>query len=679
MMTISHYVGWVPLLPLIGALINGVYSFSGKKLVRPFVHTVACGVMLISFLISLMTFFHFLGLPGEERRQVLTFFPWVHLGSLRLDAALLIDPLSLTLMLVVTGVGFLIHLYSVGYMHHDPGYARYFSYLNLFCFAMLLLVMGANLPMMFVGWEGVGLCSYLLIGFWFSDREKAIAGMKAFIVNRIGDFGFLIGFLLLFWTLQAAGKPTLDFMEIRAAVPLLEGTTWMGVSVATLVGIFFFVGATGKSAQIPLYVWLPDAMAGPTPVSALIHAATMVTAGVYMIGRMSFLFSLSPVALNVVATVGFVTALFAALIGFAQNDIKKVLAYSTVSQLGYMFGAMGVAAFTAGIFHLVTHAFFKACLFLGSGSVIHAMSGEQDIRKMGGLKSHLPVTHMTFLIATLAIAGIFPFAGFFSKDEILWHAFNRQPVLWAIGLLTAAGTAIYMFRMVTLTFYGTLRAEGDVRHHIHESPPTMTIPLVVLAFFSIVGGFIGIPAALGELAGLSHSHLFEAWLEPSLVFPPEGGHEFPHAVEYGLMAGSLLVAMIGSMAGYRLYSRRQDIPKKIVQNHPVLYRWVANKFYVDEFYQKFVVGSLLRLNDGLARFDLRVIDGLVNFMALFTKVTAYFSGWFDRIFVDGLVNRVADLTSWGGGVLRQVQSGRIQAYLYYAVGGVLLVVLYRFL
>jgi len=683
---ISHLVCWVPLLPLIGALINGAYSFSGKPLVRPFVHFIACGALFLSFLIVLGTFFHVVGLPEEARQYTVNLFPWLNIGGLKVDVAFLIDPLSLTLMLVITGVGFLIHIYSIGYMAHEVSYARYFSYLNLFCFAMLTLVMGANLPLMFIGWEGVGLCSYLLIGFWFTDVEKAKAGMKAFVVNRIGDFGFIVGVLLLYWTLHGLGQATLTFTELRDAAPLLSGTTWGGISIVTLICLFFFVGATGKSAQLPLYVWLPDAMAGPTPVSALIHAATMVTAGVYMIARMSFLYSMSPTALSVVATVGFTTAIFAAVIGFAQNDIKKVLAYSTVSQLGYMFGAMGVAAYTAGIFHLVTHAFFKACLFLGSGSVIHGMSGEQDIQNMGGLKKYMPITYKTFFIATLAIAGIFPFAGFFSKDEILWHTINHSPLLWVMGLLAAAGTAIYMFRMVTLTFFGTLRSNGhakaDGNHgaghgHPHESPATMTIPLIILATLSILGGFLGFPESLGRIFGLEESHLLAQWLKPVLVFPKETVEELPRAFEYLLMLVSLGVALGGSYLGFLFYTRRKDIPQALVKKFPLVHRIVFNKFFVDEIYQKLVVQNLLRLTRFCAQFDQKVIDGVVNLSALVTKLSAFFSGWFDRTFVDGLVNLVGHATGRGGVALRKIQTGKIQAYLYYAVGAVVIVMIYR--
>ncbi len=700
-MEILKLIPLVPLLPLLGAIINGLYSFSGAKLNRPLVHWIACGFLFLSFLVSAATFLHFTQLLPEERSLTVVFFPWVTVGGLQVDASFLIDPLSLTMMLVVTGIGFLIHLYSVGYMSHEPSYARYFAYLNLFCFAMLLLIMGGNLFMMFIGWEGVGLCSYLLIGFWFTDKEKAAAGMKAFIVNRIGDFGFIVGLLLLFWTLFEAGHPTVDFAQLREAAPLLAGKTLGGVSIVTLITLLFFVGATGKSAQIPLYVWLPDAMAGPTPVSALIHAATMVTAGVYMIGRLNFLYTMAPDTLAVVATIGFVTAAFAAVIAFAQNDIKKVLAYSTVSQLGYMFGAMGVGAYGAGIFHVVTHAFFKACLFLGSGSVIHAMSGKQDIREMGGLKNLLPITYKTFFIATLAIAGIFPLAGFFSKDEILWQAINRFPLLWILGILTAGGTAIYMFRLVTLTFFGTNRAfEGahvapstgkagsslplnaplglvkEEAHHVHESPLTMTIPLMVLAFLSIVGGFLGIPESLGGLFGIPN--LLESWLHP-VMGSPEGNIHLPHAIEYLLMLFSLGVATAGCYTGYVLYTRRLDIPEKIVQTVPWLHRLVQNKFYVDELYQATVVKGLMVLKDFLALFDQKIVDGIVNLSGTATKILAFFSGWFDRTFVDGLVNLTGIATGWGGVVLRRAQSGRIQTYLYYTAGVILVIMLYRLL
>jgi len=488
--------GLIPFLPLVGAAINGLYAFSRARQVHSFIHWVACGSIGLSFILTVGVLIHLLGLPAAERSITIYLWPWIQVGNLQSNVAFLLDPLSVTMMLVVSGVGSLIHIYSIGYMHNDEGYARYFSYLNLFSFAMLVLVMADNIILMFVGWEGVGLCSYLLIGFWFTDKAKAAAGMKAFIVNRIGDFAFIVGLLILFWTLAGLGNATVTFTEITAVAPSLVGVQWFGISAVGIATLLFFVGATGKSAQIPLYIWLPDAMAGPTPVSALIHAATMVTAGVYMIARFSALFVLAPSTLAIVAVVGFLTALFAATIALVQKDIKKVLAYSTISQLGFMFGAMGVMAFVGGIFHLVTHSFFKALLFLGSGSVIHAMSGEQDMTKMGGLKRKLPITYKTFLLGTLAIAGIFPFAGFVSKDEILWNAFDREPILWVMGISAAFLTAFYMFRLLSMTFFGKNRSSEEVQSHIHESPATMIIPLIVLAVLSVFGGPLGCAGGL---------------------------------------------------------------------------------------------------------------------------------------------------------------------------------------
>src|SRR5512139_2213871 len=483
------YLVWIPLLPLLGFLFNGIgWILLREKLPRTVVNWVSCLTVAGGFLFSVWGLFELMALPvGSYLHQEV--FDWIVVGDLSAPFGLVLDRLSAVMCLVVTGVGGLIHLYSTGYMGHDHAFARYFAYLNLFTFAMLILVMGANILLMFVGWEGVGLCSYLLIGFWYEDEAKAIAGQKAFIVNRIGDFGFLIGIFTLF---LFTGQ--LDFYGMRAwmadptnAEFLTKGTL-LGVSIATFIGIALFVGATGKSAQLPLYVWLPDAMAGPTPVSALIHAATMVTAGVYMIGRMSFLYVLTPEALAIVAGVGIATAIFSATIGLTQNDIKKVLAYSTVSQLGYMFAAMGVGAFAAGIFHLTTHAFFKALLFLGAGSVIHGLSGEQDMRKMGALSSKMPITYKTMLAAWLAIAGIFPFSGFVSKDEILWKAFSNpihettfNTVVYVVGLVAAGLTAIYMTRLMMMTFMTKSRMEHDVEHHVDESPWTMALPLVILA------------------------------------------------------------------------------------------------------------------------------------------------------------------------------------------------------
>ena len=520
-------------------------------------------------------------------------FDWVPAGAIHTTAGglmrfdvpwgLMLDPLNSVMVLVVTGVGLLIHIYSVGYMGHEGGYYRFFGYLNLFMFSMLMLVLANNMLLMFVGWEGVGLCSYLLIGFYFLRKSASDAGKKAFIVNRIGDAGFLLG---LFLTLGTLG--TINFHEIGPA--LLAGHFAKGAPVMTAIALLLFVGATGKSAQIPLYVWLPDAMEGPTPVSALIHAATMVTAGVYMVTRMNAIFQLSPTAMDVVAVTGAVTAIFAASMGLVQNDIKRVLAYSTISQLGYMFLALGVGAFTAGIFHLMTHAFFKACLFLGSGSVIHAMSGEQDMRKMGALKGKIPTTAWTFIVATLAIAGIPPLAGFFSKDAILGSAYERSPMLWAVGWVTAGMTAFYMFRLVNMTFFGQSRVEHDVEHHIHESPSSMTIPLIILAALSIVGGWIGWPASLGG------SDRFAHFLEPvmgqralEITTEAEKASRGANTIEYLLMLASVLIALTGIGLAYRWYIKSPDRPERFAARMGGLYRLVLHKYYVDEIYDALFV------------------------------------------------------------------------------------------
>ena len=518
---IEGALGWIPFLPLLGFSVN---ILLGRRLAPRFVQGLAVGTIAGSFLLSLFGFLHLRGLAVEERVITQELWRWISVGGgalpgLDVAVAFTLDPLSSVMLLVVTGVGLLIHIYSIGYMKGDPGIPRFFAYMNLFSFSMLVLVLGENLLLMFVGWEGVGLCSYLLIGFWFRHLPNTTAGNKAFIVNRIGDFGFLIGMLLLYWGLAEAGRGTLSFGPIRESVGLLAGQHLLGLPLLDWIGICLFIGATGKSAQIPLYVWLPDAMAGPTPVSALIHAATMVTAGVYMMARMSALYVLAPTALLVVGTVGGLTAIFSATIGLAQTDIKKVLAYSTVSQLGYMVLAVGVAAFSAGIFHLMTHAFFKACLFLGSGSVILAMHHEQDIRKMGGLRKVMPITFWTFLVSTVAIAGIPPFAGFFSKDEILWQTWAAggwYRFLWLLGFLGALLTAFYMFRLVALTFLGESRADAHTRAHLHEQPRVVTWPLVVLAMLATVGGFVGVPHALGG------ANRFHGWLAPVVASRPAG-------------------------------------------------------------------------------------------------------------------------------------------------------------
>jgi NADH-quinone oxidoreductase subunit L len=695
-----QYSWVIPFAPLVGFLINGLGVFTGSKLPKRWAGILACLALFVSFIFALGVFYHLTQLPPDERSVTRHLYTWLSIGHLKAEAAFLLDPLSAVMMLVITGVGFLIHVYSTGYMHDDPGYNRFFTYLNLFCFAMLLLVMGDNLLMLFIGWEGVGLCSYLLIGFWFEHKPNAVAGMKAFIVNRIGDWGFMLGVFLLFWALYAAGNATVTFTEIKEHVPLLANVRVGGIPVLAVVGVLLFVGAAGKSAQIPLYVWLPDAMAGPTPVSALIHAATMVTAGVYMIGRLNFVYTLAPQALIVVATVGALTAIFAATIGFAQNDIKKVLAYSTVSQLGYMFLGMGTGAYAAGIFHLMTHAFFKACLFLGSGSVILGMHHEQDMRRMGGLKKYMPVTYWTFLLATIAIAGIFPFSGFFSKDEILWKTFESGGhhvwfyVLYGLGLLGAMGTAFYMFRAVAMTFLGRLgeRAhevpveEGAHAHHEphghephvpHESPFSITFVLTALAILSVIGGLVGIPYALGHFFHVPN--YFEAWLAPVFAVgehAAEAHHEV-HAIEYVLMALSVGLALVSIAFALYMYVAQKGLPARFVAKYPRLHRLVANKYYVDEIYQKFFVNGLLAKCRFWALFDNRVIDGLVNFSATVVRLGSKVSGFFDDTFVDGLVNGTAWAIRFSGGQLRRIQTGRVQNYLYVAMAGVVLMMIWK--
>src|SRR5688572_784958 len=482
MVDLKVLVSCIPLLPLLGFLFIGLRV---HKLAHRTSSFVACATVLISFFLSVILFIQLLDLPADQRHLNVTIIRWISTMGFSSNIAFLIDPLSSIMLLIITGVGFLIHVYSIGYMHDDPGYSRFFSYLNLFIFFMLLLVMGANYLLMFVGWEGVGLCSYLLIGFWFKNHDYNDAANKAFIMNRIGDLGLLLGVILIFINFGS-----IDYQTVFADPSSVNTNT------ITWITLLLFVGAMGKSAQIPLYTWLPDAMAGPTPVSALIHAATMVTAGVYMVARNNILYSMSPMAMQLILIIGLCTALFAATIALVQNDIKKVLAYSTVSQLGLMFVALGLGAYTTGIFHMVTHAFFKALLFLGAGSVIHALQGEQDIRRMGGLKKYLPTTYLTFFVATLAISGIPPFAGFFSKDEILANAFAHNPLVWSVALLASLLTVFYMFRLFYLTFFGTPRAEASRMNHIHESPKSMAIPLMVLAVLSFIGGFMNVPEAL---------------------------------------------------------------------------------------------------------------------------------------------------------------------------------------
>jgi len=671
------YLRWIVLLPLLGAAVNGLFGvLIQKSFGKRAISIIACAPVIVAFGLSVRVFFHLLSVAPEERFLLDHCWTWLDVGGLRADVAFLADPLSAVMILVVTGVGGLIHLYSIGYMHEDESYWRFFALLNLFTFAMLTLVLGDNLLLMFVGWEGVGLCSYALIGFWYTELANASAGSKAFIVNRVGDFGFALGVFLLFWTMSDAGHPSVVFRELAQHAHVLEGKVFWGVGVATLVTLLFFVGATGKSAQIPLYVWLPDAMAGPTPVSALIHAATMVTAGVYMIGRLNFLFSMAPFTLHVVAAVGAVTALFAATIGTAQNDIKRVLAYSTVSQLGYMFIAMGVAAYGAGIFHLMTHAFFKACLFLGSGSVIHAMGGEQDMRKMGGLKNAMPVTHLTFLISTIAIAGVPPTAGFFSKDEILWQAFSSaygSPVLWAMGFAAAGLTSFYMFRQVFMTFYGECRADHHVKQHLHESPPVMTYVLAALALLAFVGGVVGVPHVLGG------ANRIEEWFAP--VFGEQ--HAAAAVVRSGgtellFMVLSVGIAGTGFALAYAMYYSKTLAPETFsAVADGQIYRLVYNKYYVDEIYNAVFVNGTLLLARLCAGFDHYVIDFLVDGSASVTRFVSWLNGLFDNYVIDGIVNRIADLTMGIGNRFRQLQTGSINAYLYVIVVGVVVVMVAR--
>ncbi len=641
----------IPLFPLLGFLINASF---GRRLPKTLSGSVASAVMVASFAVSAMAVWQIAGLPAEQRAIEQTVYTWIASGDFVLDLRLRVDPLSAVMILVITGIGSLIHIYSAAYMHEetDGEYARYFSYLNLFAAFMLVLVLGANFLVLFVGWEGVGLCSYLLIGFWFKKRSAADAGKKAFVVNRIGDYAFILGMLFLFVRFG-----TLDFQQLAATVATIppEAGVFGALSIASLL---LFIGATGKSAQIPLYVWLPDAMEGPTPVSALIHAATMVTAGVYMIGRNAVLFSHAPETMLIVAVVGALTALMAGTIGLVQNDIKRVLAYSTVSQLGLMFLAMGMGAFGAGIFHLYTHAFFKALLFLGSGAVIHALHGEQDIRNMGGLKGYLPVTYWTFVIGALAIAGVPFLSGFFSKDEILYETFRGGHwILWLIGVVASLLTAIYMFRLVFLTFHGQRRhgpALSDSSHHapshrapshLHDAPPAMALVLIVLAIGSVLAGYVGVPHVLGGQNQLA------AWLAPSFAAPGAivagevaGGLEAPAkaaegaALELTLMGVSSAIALIGIGIAAFIWLRRLEIAAAMARHYPGLHRLLLNKYYVDEVYDAMVVQPIqVGSQDILWRgFDVRVIDGAVNGTGV--------------------------IVAAGSAVLRQLQTGSVRAY-----------------
>ena len=713
--------------------------------------------------VSVYAFWQMLGLPPEARDHVVTLGHWIPpiplatahgIGSFEVPWAFRLDPLSGMMILVVTGIGLLIHIYSTAYMQDEPrgGYARFFCYLNLFCFFMLVLVLGSSFLTMFVGWEGVGLCSYLLIGYWYEKKSASDAGKKAFIVNRVGDWGFVLGVFLIFYTFG-----TLDFRAVANAAAAMPVEAQFGV--ISLICLLLFIGATGKSAQIPLYVWLPDAMEGPTPVSALIHAATMVTAGVYMVGRNAVLFGHAPIVAQIVMIVGALTALMAATIGLVQYDIKRVLAYSTVSQLGYMFLAMGVgayatahgwthiglAAFAAGAFHLMTHAFFKALLFLGSGSVIHAMAGEQDMRKMGDLKRYMPVTYMTMMIGTLAIAGIFPFAGFFSKDEILFRAFLTNKIIWGFAVVTALLTAFYMYRLMSMTFFGIYRGpawehaapaavhaaavhgvphptdahahgqahkpEHEVSHGLadehdaahddahghghgpwhgpHESPQAMTLPLMALAVGAIVAGFVSIPPALGGGAVLEHflapsftaagtaAHAVEGAVpaaeSAAAATVAEAAHEEPHIstwAERGLMAFSVMIALIGIFTAYRFYVQSPDTSERLKERYAGAHNLLYNKYFVDELYNATFINGTMKSSFGLWTFDRRVVDGAVNGTGWLTVFASWVSSLIDRYVVDGAVNLVGRSSEESSFVFRRVQTGLVQNYALLMLAGV---------
>ena len=629
----------IPLFPLIGFLINGLCR---KSLSKTLISIVGSGSILASFIVSLILFFD---VKSGGAMAVNPLFTFIQTSTLKIDFAFQVDQLSSLFLLIITGIGFLIHVYSASYMHEEEPqhFGRYFAYLNLFVFSMLLLVLGANYIIMFIGWEGVGLCSYLLIGYWFKNNNYNYAAKKAFVMNRIGDLGFL---LAVFWIINKLG--TTDYHQVFS---LAQDSSKHLLSTfdVTAITLLLFVGAMGKSAQIPLYTWLPDAMAGPTPVSALIHAATMVTAGIYMIARSNVLFSMSEVTMHLIAIIGLATALFSATIAIKQNDIKKVLAYSTVSQLGYMFLGLGVGAYTGAVFHVMTHAFFKALLFLGAGSVIHAMHHEQDIRNMGGLKKKLPITHITFLLGCIAISGIPPFSGFFSKDEILAAAFAHNKIYWVLGVAGAAMTAFYMFRLYATTFLGSFRGTHDQEHHLHESPKAMTYPLIVLAILSVVGGMIGIPELMGGHHELHH------FLSPILV--SEKAHEIEHSTEWMLIGISVAIAAIAILFAINKFSKKPEM-----QDAKGFGKVLANKWYVDELYDTIIVKPLMHIAE-------------------------LFKGIVEKSGIDGAVNGVGRLVQYSSRQVRLLQSGQVGSYILFMVLAFALIILiwvndghvYRFL
>ena len=623
----------IPLFPLAGFLF---ITFLGKGLSKNLIGGVGSGAILLSFIVSVLVFTT--QMHGAHP-TVVKAFDWITAGSLDIDISFLVDPLSAIYLLFITGVGFLIHLYSIGYMHEDEGFNRFIAYLNLFIFFMLILILGDSYLTMFVGWEGVGLCSFMLIGFWYKDMKNNDAAKKAFIVNRIGDLGLILGMCLLF-----AYSGTLRYDELFISERAIGG---LPTDVATAIGILLFIGAMGKSAQIPLHTWLPDAMAGPTPVSALIHAATMVTAGIYMVARSSNLYAMTETAGDLIMWAGILTSLLGATIALTQNDIKKVLAYSTVSQLGLMFVALGMGAYSTAIFHVITHAFFKALLFLGSGSVIHGMGGEQDIRRMGGLKKHMKTTHLTFLIGTIAIAGIFPFAGFFSKDQIIAVAFEENKLMFVLGLVVSACTAFYMFRLYFLTFTGKFRGTHDQEHHLHESPAVMTIPLVVLAVLSVVGGFIGLPHAVGESMHM-HWHWLDHYLDGTVVMP---AMHMDLNTELMLMLTATLIAVGGIYYAWLIYAKRGEQALEDKQITSASHKLLLNKYWFDELY------------NAIIRKPVDAISAALN------KVV-------EPKIVDGLVETTAASPDAAGSKLRLLQSGSLFFYILIFITGLIALLLY---
>ena len=626
--------GLIPLFPLIGFIIIGLMN---KRLSKGLTGIIACGALLASFVISLGIFFSISGHSVE-----VPIAEWIKAGNFTANFSLLLDPLSSIFLLIITGVGFLIHVYSVGYMHDDENQNIFFAYLNLFIFFMLMLVMGSSYILMFVGWEGVGLCSYLLIGFWFKNKSYNDAAKKAFIMNRIGDLGFLLGMILIFKTFG-----TTDYHGVfQQANGFFSGNATM-----TAITLLLFIGAMGKSAQIPLYTWLPDAMAGPTPVSALIHAATMVTAGIYMVARSGILYALAPTSMFVVALTGAVTAVFAASIALTQNDIKKVLAYSTVSQLGYMFLGLGVGAFSASVFHVMTHAFFKALLFLGAGSVIHGLSGEQDIRKMGGLKAKMPITYITFFLATLAISGIPPFSGFFSKDEILAHAFSSNILFWVLGVIGSMMTSFYMFRLLFLVFFGEYRGGGHGHNelHAHESPKVMTIPLMILAFLSTIGGVFGVPESLGGSSQIS-KFLDSVFSQAQMKLM--AGEGASNSTQIMLMGITVLAAAVSIWYAYIRYLKNKEVPVAEGTKLPALQNLLYHKYYIDELYSAVITKPL-------------------------DKLSGFLESIVETRFIDSIVNKTGTLTGWVSGKLRWLQSGNVDFYLFAMVVGIVMILFFK--